>query len=346
MFGIRFKKMKKLEIDSSARLIFEAIQQLGWDADSSSVIDRIKRLELGIPAEDEIAFILSWLGKCIIIHKLDQKQYPPESGESFQVPDLFACFVKDDVRVPLLIEVKSSNKKKLSWKESYFNKLKSYSSLVGLPIIVAWKFYRIWLLVDIDCFKKAITNYHLTFEEAMKHNLLSHLAGDFVYKMEPNVGLHFHLKKENLVSSEQIDPSYREEKWQVRIEQASFVNSGGKELSTLHAGLWPLFISAEPVSEERFERDIIHQSFVIPEDSGMHFAHSALPILLTFFMDTEEKIHWRKHLNDHKFPVHFKTFYEAASEGLKDNFVRYVIHQQPYKIPQFLEHIKKAERKL
>ena len=336
--------MTKLEIDSSARLIFEAIQQLGWDADASSVIDRVKRLDLGIPAEDEIAFILSWLGRCIIIHKLDQKQYPPESNDKFQVPDLFACFVKDDARVPVLIEVKSSNKKKLSWKESYFNKLKDYSALMGLPVLVAWKFYRIWSLVHIDCFEKARTNYHLTFGEAMKHNLLSHLAGDFVYKMEPNVGLHFHLKKEELVTSEQITPSYREEKWQVRIEQASFANSDGKELSRLHPGLWPLFISAEPVSEERFENDIIHQSFVIPEDSGMHFAHSALPILLTFFMDTEEKTHWRKHLNDHKFPVHFDTFHEAASAGLKNKFVRYVIYQKPYNIPQFLEQTKKTER--
>jgi Holliday junction resolvase len=335
--------MTKLGIDSSARLIFEAIQQLGWDADVSSVIDRVKRLDLGIPAEDEISFILSWLGRCIIVHKLAQEQYPPDSIGKFQVPDLFACFIKDDTRIPVLIEVKSSNKNKLSWKESYINKLKNYSALIDLPVFVAWKFYRIWLLVDIDCFEKARTNYHLTFEEAMKHNLLSHLAGDFVYKMEPKVGLHFQMKKEELVSSEQITPSYREEKWKIRIEKASFVNSEGKEQSTLQPGLWPLFISAEPVSVERFEKDIIHQSFVISEDSGMHFAHSALPILLTFFMDTEEKIHWRKHLNEHKFPVDFKTFYEAATAGLKEKMVRYVIHQEPFKTPKFLEHTKQTE---
>lgn len=335
--------MTKLEIDASARLIFEAIQQLGWDADVSSVIDRVKRLDLGIPAEDEISFILSWLGRCIIVHKLAQEQYPPDSTDKFQVPDLFACFIKDDARIPVLIEVKSSNRKKLSWKESYFNKLKNYSALMGLPVLVAWKFYRIWSLVHIDCFAKARTNYHLTFEEAMKHNLLSHLAGDFAYKMKPNVGLHFHLKKEELVSSDQKTPSYREEKWKIRIEKASFLNSEGKEHSTLQPGLWPLFISAEPVSVERFENDIIHQSFVISEESGMHFAHSALPILLTFFMDTEEKIHWRKHLNEHKFPVDFKTFYDAASAGLKENIVRYVIHQEPFKTPKFLEQTKKTE---
>ena len=106
--------MKKHEIDPLARLMFEAIQQLGRDADPLSLSDRIKRLELGIPAEDEFAFILSWLGKCILIHKLDQNQYPPESVGKLQVPDLFACFVKDDVSVPVLIEVKVSNKTKLS----------------------------------------------------------------------------------------------------------------------------------------------------------------------------------------------------------------------------------------
>ena len=117
---------------------------------SKSLIERIKRLELGIPAEDEIAFILSWLGKCILIHKLDQQQYPPESFGKFQVPDLFACFVKDDVRVHVLIEVKVSTKKKLSWKESYLKKLKDYLALVSLPILLAWKFYRLWLLVDLN----------------------------------------------------------------------------------------------------------------------------------------------------------------------------------------------------
>ena len=194
--------------------------------------------------------------------------------------------------------------------------------------------------------RESRTNYHLTFEEAMKHNLLSHLAGDFVYKMERNVGLHSYMKKEELVSTEQITPSYREEKWKIRIEKASFVNSEGNNLPNLHPGLWPLFISAEPVSEERFEDDIIHQSFVIPKDSGMHFAHSSLPILLTFFMDNEEKIHWRKHLNEHKFPVDFKTFYEAASAGLKDKFVRYVIHQEPFNMPKFLKNNNKTEQKL
>ena len=97
----------------------------------------------------------------------------------------------------------------------------------------------------------------------MKNNLLSCLAGDFVYVMKPKVGLHFHLKKERLVSKQQIDSSSSEEKWVVRIEKAFFSNSEGKEVSKLPPGLWPLFISAEPISEEGFEGDYIYHSFVI-----------------------------------------------------------------------------------
>jgi Holliday junction resolvase len=337
--------MKKLDIDSSARLIHEAIQQLGWPTDSVSLINRVKRLDLGLPAEDEIAFILSWLGKCSIIHRLDQNQYPPKSGDKYQVPDLLASFVVNGESLPVLLEVKVSKKKKLSWKESYFNKIKNYSSLIGLPLLLAWKFHRLWLLVDLNCFEKARTNYHLSFEAAMKHNLMSYLAGDFVYVMQPNVGLHFHFKKERLVSKKQLDASSREVKWLTRIEKAFFVNSEGKKVSKLPSGLWPLFISAEPVSEDRVEDDYIYQSFVISKDSGMHFAHSALPILINFFMDIEDKIHWRKQLYEHNFPVDFNIFSEAASKGIKKGFVKYVIYQKPFKIPPFLKHLEKAEQR-
>lgn len=337
--------MKKLDVNSSARLIYEAIQQLGWATDSDSLINRVKRLDLGIPAEDEISFILSWLGKCSIIHKLDQKQYPPKSKDKYQVPDLLVSFVVNGGSFPVLLEVKISKKNKLSWKGNYLDKLKNYSLLTGLPILLAWKYYSLWSLVDLNCFEKARTNYHLSFENAMKHNLMSFLAGDFVYVMQPNVGLHFHFKKERLVSKKQINDSSREEKWLTRIEQAFFANAHGNKVSKLPPGLWPLFISAEPIPEDRVEDEYIYQSFIIPKDSGMHFAHTALPILITFFMDIEEKIHWRKHLDEHNFPVDFKIFSEAASKGIKKGFVRYVLHQQPVKVPSFLKNKEKAEQR-
>jgi len=86
------KKMTILNRNDSARVLYEVIQQLGWSADKDSIVDLINKLDMGLPAEDEFIFILSWLGKCSLLHKLDQKQFPPKSRPIFQVPDLFAYF--------------------------------------------------------------------------------------------------------------------------------------------------------------------------------------------------------------------------------------------------------------
>ena len=136
--------MTTVNLDSSARLIYEAIQQLGWSADPASLTERVKRLDLGLPAEDEFIFILSWLGKCSLVHKLDQGQFPPDSKKYLQVPDLLASFETKSGPKVVLIEVKATNKKKLVWKPDYLKKLKNYASRLGLPLLVAWKFYGYW----------------------------------------------------------------------------------------------------------------------------------------------------------------------------------------------------------
>lgn len=105
--------MTTVNLDSSARLIYEAIQQLGWSVDPASLTERIKRLDLGLPAEDEFIFILSWLGKCSLVHKLDQDQFPRDSKKYLQVPDLLASFETKSGPKVVLIEVKATNKKKL-----------------------------------------------------------------------------------------------------------------------------------------------------------------------------------------------------------------------------------------
>ena len=336
--------MKTFNLDSSARLIHEAIQQIGWSADSASIVDRVKRLDLGLPAEDEFIFILSWLGKCSLVHKLDQGQFPPKSQDTYQVPDLLASFDTAVGLKSVLVEVKSTTKEKLVWKANYLQKLKNYSSLTGFPLLVAWKFYGLWLLVDMDCFVKAKTSFHLSLETASKQNLMSYLAGDFVYVMKPNVGLHFVMSKKRLVSEKITNKNSREEQWLVRIEKAYFTNSEGAETTNLPTGLWPLFISADPEPQDRIEENHIYHSFVIPKNQGMKFVHAALPVLINFSMKNDDKIHWRKELIKHQYPVEIKQFYAAAKEGIKKGYVKYIFHLQPAEIPSFLEDIKNTEQ--
>lgn len=166
------------------RLVHESLEQLGWKADAKHVADRVKRLNIGLPLEDEFSVICGWLGQCNLIHKLDQQQYPVTSKEYYQVPDLMANFtVKDGQGFTVLIEVKSSEKNVLSLTPEYLDRIKHYGDLLGLPTLIAWRKLGIWALVSIEEFTKAEKNYNLNFNDAMKSNLMSKLAGDFCYTL-------------------------------------------------------------------------------------------------------------------------------------------------------------------
>ena len=44
------------------RLIQEVLAELGRDADPKAIAEQVKRLDLGLPAEDEFIAVCSWLG--------------------------------------------------------------------------------------------------------------------------------------------------------------------------------------------------------------------------------------------------------------------------------------------
>ena len=101
--------------EDTARLVQEALTQLGWAADPKRIAARVYRLNLGLPREDEFSVVCTWLGRCDLIHKLDQSQTPTKSRCTFQVPDLLPVFRHEDRAVPVLVEVKSSNDNSLSF---------------------------------------------------------------------------------------------------------------------------------------------------------------------------------------------------------------------------------------
>src|SRR5262245_61025507 len=102
-------------------LMAEALQQLGLSADPKAFADRVRRLDLGLSAEDEFSVLLTWLGRCRLVHKLDQLQRPSDSRTRWFVPDLLAVFDYCGTDLPTLIEVKTTlfNKNTLSWSVAY-----------------------------------------------------------------------------------------------------------------------------------------------------------------------------------------------------------------------------------
>ena len=83
----------------------------------------------------------------------------------------------------------------LSWKPDYLSSLQSYASLLGLPLLVGWKHRTFWTLFEAKHFGPAVTNMNISFEDAMKQNVLGVLAGDFSFCFRPGTGLYFRYRK-------------------------------------------------------------------------------------------------------------------------------------------------------
>lgn len=117
------------DVESRAWLLFEAAERAGW-RNATEIVQRIRGLQRGLPAEDELAVILHWLGRCRMIHKLDQaSQYPKSTKADFVVPDLLALFEHEGGMLPVLLEVKRTQRDRLKWRRTYLQGLKSYSDL-------------------------------------------------------------------------------------------------------------------------------------------------------------------------------------------------------------------------
>ena len=325
-------------VDPTARLVYEAIQRLGRDAEPEQLADAVKRLELGLPAEDEFSVLLCWLGRCRLVHKLDQHQAPPGSKEQYRIPDLLVVFDLEDHRIAALVEVKATKGDSLSWRPDYYEALQRYGEQLGLPVLVAWKWKPagLWALFELRNFERTARNYKLAFKTAAKQNLMGLLAGDFVVAFKSGAGLHIRMRKVEKLGHHEGENKVPVE-WLVRVEDAYFTNGEGARVDKLGPGLWPLLLSAPLEEESRFEEGYITQSFVIPAGELAEWAHRAMVVLLEFFQDgVDSPLNWREILLNQRVPIECSVLRKAAQEGISKGFVRYVLRQEPITKPDFL----------
>lgn len=317
------------------RLIHESLEQLGWEADSNKIADRVKRLNIGLPLEDEFSIICGWLGHCNLIHKLDQQQFPASSKNTFQVPDLLANFsIRGGGKRTVLIEVKSSEKNVMSFRPDYVSRLKGYGDLLGLPVLIAWKKLGIWSLVSLDQFSKAKKNFNLNFNDAMKNNLLSKVAGDFSYTPRKNSGVHISLKKEELMSTTEEDNKIVTN-WHTTVDDVYFTNGDGETLRKLSPIAQQLFFSWDLTTTETHSDSHILMHNVIEEQSSL-FAHMALTRLLSFHSQ-EGEVHWRHHLGEQTLLSNIQNYRKGIEENLEAGIVQYIFDIEPVNMPTFLD---------
>lgn len=337
-------KISQTSIDPDAYVMYEVLAKSGRPHDPQALVKQIQRLQRGLPAEDEFSMILSWLGKCRLVHKLDQFRSPPKAKQYYRVPDLLAIFDYNEHQVAALIEVKSIIANKLSWKPEYFEGLRNYGQTIGLPILIAWKCnplgtpLGVWALFDLRHFERSNKKYVIAFEAAMKENLMGLLAGDFAYTLRRGVGIHLNIRKIGKLS-EHRKGNTTEEKWEIKIEDAFFTNGEGERVAPPQIGMLPLFISALPIEEQAPNDGMHHRmSWMIPSEDNIVFAHRALPLLLMWDSTENNTPRWRDVLQNYRIPIDCQSLREAAESGIPQKIVRYVLDLMPHIKPDFLQN--------
>jgi Holliday junction resolvase len=317
-----------------AHLLHEALTRLGWAADPQQLAQRLTVLNTGLPQEDEFAVVCSWLGRCSLIHKLDQSQAPPASTERFRVPDLLAVFERDGRTFPVLIEVKSSVSRTLSFRPDYHQRLKAYGSTLGLPVLIAWKHHGLWSLFDIDHMSLAKKNLNITLGKALSESLLGVLAGDFTYTLPRGTGLHLRMRKDELLSTTRNDSEIHEE-WRMVVDDTYHTDRDGTERRDIEPDIQALFFVNS--LEERQEHTPTHilWHFTVDDDENK-FAHMALSGLLNWYLGSGDSLNWREVVARHTPVPGVNDFAGTVERALHQKIVKYILHVQPQTIPPFL----------
>lgn len=313
------------------RLIYEVLSELGRNADAAAIAAKVRRLERGLPAEDEFTAICAWLGRTELIHKLDQQQCPRTSLERFQVPDLLACFATAG---PVLIEVKSKQASKLSFTPEYVGRLRAYADKLGLPLLIAWKWRGLWTLFDVRHLHQARKNFNISLSGAIRENLLGVLAGDVAYKIAAGAGMSFRFRKEQLLSSADDEDAVSEQ-WLMRVDRVGFTTAGGQPSDSLSPDVKTLFTTWDLAERQTHTSKYVEVTFQAGEE-GMMFAHMALVHLLNWAQPRGEPINWRKAIRRDTVVANLTNFAAALDAGLAQRVVHLVLHQQPVTLPDFL----------
>lgn len=315
-------------------LFQDALAHLGWDADPKELAEHVRRLDRGIPAEDEFAAVCAWLGNCTLLHKQDQVQVPASSKAHFQVPDLLARFTTQSTERPVLIEVKTSDAPQLRFAAGYMAKLKAYARMVGHPLLIAWKHHGIWTLFEAKHMEESKGNHYIDLALAMGQNLMGVLAGDVAFVMGDGAGVHLRMRKDEKVSEEKTE-GQTNTIWQVTFDEVKYTSYTGESLTDVDDELQAIFMCAE--LEERNEESATHMwwSYVGSSETAQ-FGHRALVDLLHWETNDDGAPRWRHVIRRDSISLNMANLMQALQRGLELKVVRLVMTIQPHSMPGFV----------
>ena len=238
--------------------VVKACEAVDWNLeDPAEFIKRVQLIEYGLSAETEFAAILSWLGRCSLVHRLDQDCYSSKSNSTCCIPDLLAILEHQGVRLPVLIEVKTRKHSCLKIRSSEVASMRRYAASLSLPLLFAWKPRRLgfWLLVDPIHFVEKDGKSILELDSAMKNNLLSCVAGDFL--VVPKKGADLVLEAKIVKKTRSNESGFEEP---LKITHMEFHNADGVAARNVSEAILAIVLSCNDVVQEVYD-DRIRISF-------------------------------------------------------------------------------------
>lgn len=272
---------------NAGHVLVKAAEELNWSFDDvPKFVRRVQHIEYGLDAETEFAAVVSWLGNCHLVHRLDQKSFSSRPKCGVRIPDLLVVFENYGVQFSALVEVKSERKDKLTITDEYLKSLEQYSALFNQPLLVAWKPPKLgfWLLFDPRTVERNDKG-KLDFGEALKHNLMGGLAGDFMVDPYPGFGLTIEAQR----TSEKIHHNKGFEA-EYTTDRVVFLDHHGSDIGQPGVGtlavLWATMLLEDKIdSDDRFAMSFLSQG-------GAIHAQSILRSSVGLQRLENEKIHW------------------------------------------------------
>jgi Holliday junction resolvase len=315
----------------AAHVMVRAAEAMNWNlADIPSFSHRAQHVEYGLSAEIELAAILRWLGRCRFVHRLNQEVLKDPAHDPMEVPDLLAVFSDGVNKRAALIEVKTSDEMSLVFKRSYIEKLHAYAALLNLPLLIAWRPHRagFWMLFD-PSLAESLDNarVQVSFEFAVKNDLMSILAGDFHLVPKAAAGLRIEAKR---IGEKQPTPNGFQAMFE--ISDAYFHDAAKRRVAGVPNSISWLLISAMEDHCDVGEDEIV-QSFIASD--GVTRAQLVLRTAVGFSLDDDQRIHWKAVGNNLDSILTCRALL-ADAQAHFGSFVQYVLYQQPVNMPSFV----------
>jgi hypothetical protein len=292
---------------------------------------RIGRIHDGMNPQNEFQGIVSWLGQCTTINAI-QDSGTAEADPAIRAPDYLLVSKVNGRDLPVLVEVKTTNDDELVWSDKYLSSLRRFADILHLPLLVAWKHHGLWTLVDTAHFELRQTAYHLSFEHAMKENLMFPLCGEVYITLDPEFQF--------IITGDVAEPLPPQEELipagfiTITMTDIGFFTRNGR-LTGMDNELFWLFAACNDTNHvERPTRQTI-KAVHHAEPETIFPLTRVLIAQIAYRMPDDASIDWNAELR-RPFPSTGKTYRDLLHRGVDLGILQYGIMQVPNTNPPFL----------